>query len=101
MGRLAAEIGDSLPAVTGVIHGAGAVADRRIDGKSVPDFFRVLTVKAGAAALLQERLPAAGLRFWLNLSSIASFFSWYREKIGSKSMASQHTPWYSRSLTEP
>lgn len=60
--------------VTGVIHGAGIIADARMEKKSFDDFLRVVQVKAGSALALENSLDLKKLRFWINLSSIASFF---------------------------
>jgi len=58
---------------TAVLHGAGALADARLDGKPWADALRVLTVKAGAALALEGLLDLAAVRWWVNFSSIAAF----------------------------
>jgi len=69
--KLASKLKES---VTGVIHGAGIIMDARIEKKSFDDFLEVVRVKAGSALVLENGLDLKKLRFWINLSSIASFF---------------------------
>lgn len=61
------------PNLSGIIHGAGALADARVENKDRIAFERVLAIKAGAALELEKALPIERLRFWVNFSSLASF----------------------------
>lgn len=70
--QLAGRIEERGVGLTGVIHGAGVIADSGIEKKTLQDFMRVLTVKAGAAMVLRNTLDLSGVRFWINFSSIAS-----------------------------
>ena len=75
--QLAKTIEKSMPNLTGVIHGAGIIADAKIDKKTKKDFLRVINIKAGSALAMQKMLDSEffnKIRFWVNFSSIASFF---------------------------
>jgi acyl transferase domain-containing protein/NAD(P)-dependent dehydrogenase (short-subunit alcohol dehydrogenase family) len=60
--------------LTGVIHGAGLIADSGIAQKDMEDFERVIAVKAESSLILEEELDLPTLRFWVNFSSIAALF---------------------------
>lgn len=70
---LSAWVREKHPDLTGVMHGAGALADARVENKDRAAFERVLAIKAGAALELEQTLPVERLRFWVNFSSLASF----------------------------
>ena len=72
--QLAAQLRELQPGISGVIHGAGVVADQRLEGKAAADFLRVLAVKAGSALVLERGLDLRSIRFWINFSSIVSLF---------------------------
>ncbi|MBT3193356.1 MAG: SDR family NAD(P)-dependent oxidoreductase [Verrucomicrobia bacterium] len=61
------------PPVTGVIHGAGLLADSNIAEKRASDFADVVGVKSGSARLIEAALDLSALRFWVSMSSIAAF----------------------------
>ena len=70
---LSAWVREKHPGLSGVIHGAGILADARIENKDRAAFERVLAVKACSALELERALPVERLRFWVNFSSLASF----------------------------
>lgn len=70
--RLVAQLRELRPAISGVVHGAGVIADHRIENKEAADFLRVLAVKAGSALVLERGLDLRSIRFWINFSSIVS-----------------------------
>lgn len=72
--RLAGDLNARASRITGIVHGAGVLADAGIASKPLKDFMRVLSVKAGSAMVLQKRLDLSNLRFWINMSSIAAYF---------------------------
>lgn len=60
--------------VSGILHGAGALADKRIEQKSGADFDAVLGPKISGLRNLLEVLPVGQLRHLLLFSSAAGFF---------------------------
>ncbi|MBX0328785.1 polyketide synthase dehydratase domain-containing protein [Oscillochloris sp. ZM17-4] len=70
---LRAAIADVGP-ITGVIHGAGALADKRIEQKTGADFDSVLGPKIGGLRALLAVAPPGGLRHLVIFSSAAGFY---------------------------
>ncbi len=66
-------LGDVGP-ISGVIHGAGALADRRIEQKTGADFDAVLGPKIGGLRSLLAVAPPSGLRHLVIFSSAAGFY---------------------------
>jgi polyketide-type polyunsaturated fatty acid synthase PfaA len=60
--------------ITGVIHGAGVLADKLIEQKSEQDFEQVFSVKVGGLLSVLEVLPPEKLKFLLLFSSVAGFY---------------------------
>ncbi len=59
---------------TGIIHGAGVLADRRIEHKTPADFALVYAAKVGGLANLLDCIPAAQLRHLVLFSSVSAFY---------------------------
>jgi len=64
----------SIGPISGVIHGAGALADRRIEQKTGADFDAVLGPKIGGLRHLLAVAPPGGLRHLVIFSSGAGFY---------------------------
>jgi NAD(P)-dependent dehydrogenase (short-subunit alcohol dehydrogenase family) len=60
--------------ISGVIHGAGVLADRRIEKKTLADLETVLSPKVAGLQKLLKIVPASQLDFLVLFSSIAGFF---------------------------
>ena len=60
--------------ITGVIHGAGVLADKLIEQKTEQDFEQVFSVKVGGLLSVLEVLPPEKLKFLLMFSSVAAFY---------------------------
>jgi NADP-dependent 3-hydroxy acid dehydrogenase YdfG len=60
--------------VTGVIHGAGSLADKRIEKKSTKDYETVISPKVDGLKNLLEVAPIANLDFLVLFSSIVGVF---------------------------
>jgi acyl transferase domain-containing protein/NAD(P)-dependent dehydrogenase (short-subunit alcohol dehydrogenase family) len=60
--------------ITGVIHGAGVLADKLIEQKSESDFEQVFSIKVGGLLSVLEVLPPENLKFLLLFSSVAGFY---------------------------
>ena len=60
--------------VDGLIHGAGALADKHIEDKSEDDLDLVYGVKVGGLFNLLDVIPASNLKFLVLFSSIAGHF---------------------------
>ncbi|MEI6778734.1 MAG: KR domain-containing protein [Chloroflexales bacterium] len=71
--RLRATLGDVGP-ISGIIHGAGALADRRIEQKTGADFDAVLGPKIGGLRSLLAVAPPNTLRYLVIFSSAAGFY---------------------------
>lgn len=71
--RLRAALHDVGP-ISGIIHGAGALADRRIEQKTGADFDAVLGPKIGGLRSLLAVAPPATLRYLVIFSSAAGFY---------------------------
>ncbi len=60
--------------VTGIIHGAGSLADKRIEKKSIQDFESVFSPKVDGLGNLLEVAPADQLDFLVLFSSVAGIY---------------------------
>ncbi|MBE9189732.1 SDR family NAD(P)-dependent oxidoreductase [Gloeocapsopsis crepidinum LEGE 06123] len=67
-------IADRLTAVTGIIHGAGNLADKRIEKKTSEDFDTVYAAKVTGLANLLRYIPASQLQQLVLFSSVAGFY---------------------------
>jgi NAD(P)-dependent dehydrogenase (short-subunit alcohol dehydrogenase family)/acyl carrier protein len=63
-----------LGTITGVLHGAGVLADKLITQKTDHDFEQVFSVKINGLLTLLEILPPEKLKYLLLFSSVAGFF---------------------------
>lgn len=61
-------------AVAGLIHGAGALADKPIANKTEADFARVYDTKVTGLQNLLQCLPAKELKYLVLFSSVAGFY---------------------------
>ncbi len=71
--RLRAALHD-VGSISGIIHGAGALADRRIEQKTGADFDAVLGPKIGGLRSLLAVAPPDTLRYLVIFSSAAGFY---------------------------
>jgi NAD(P)-dependent dehydrogenase (short-subunit alcohol dehydrogenase family) len=60
--------------VTGIIHGAGVLADKLIENKTGADFEKVYAVKVGGLQNLLARVPPGQLQHLILFSSVAGFY---------------------------
>jgi NAD(P)-dependent dehydrogenase (short-subunit alcohol dehydrogenase family) len=60
--------------VTGIIHGAGVLADKRIERKTAEDFERVVGVKVRGLRHLLDCVPPDRLRWLVLFSSVAGVY---------------------------
>ncbi|BCY18920.1 hypothetical protein hrd7_27690 [Leptolinea sp. HRD-7] len=60
--------------ITGIIHGAGTLADKRIEKKTPEDFEKVVSPKVDGLRNLLEAVPATNLDFLVLFSSIVGVF---------------------------
>ncbi|MCD6344424.1 MAG: SDR family NAD(P)-dependent oxidoreductase [Anaerolineae bacterium] len=60
--------------ITGIIHGAGAIADKLIEAKTEADFDKVYDVKVGGLLNLLVHIPPAHLEHLVLFSSVAGFY---------------------------
>jgi NAD(P)-dependent dehydrogenase (short-subunit alcohol dehydrogenase family) len=60
--------------VTGIIHGAGNLADKLIEKKSINDFESVFSAKINGLENLLHTVPVSQLNFLVLFSSIVGFF---------------------------
>ncbi|MHC5852523.1 SDR family NAD(P)-dependent oxidoreductase [Nostoc sp.] len=60
--------------VTGIIHGAGNLADKRIEKKSVQDFETVYTAKVKGLENLLRCVPPSQLNYLVLFSSVVGFY---------------------------
>jgi NAD(P)-dependent dehydrogenase (short-subunit alcohol dehydrogenase family) len=72
--QLAANNGGTPPQITGIIHGAGVIADKPIEQKTEADFDLVTSVKVDGLKNLLDCAPPGGLEHLLLFSSIAGFY---------------------------
>jgi acyl transferase domain-containing protein len=63
-----------LGAITGIIHGAGILADKRIEKKSVQDFETVYAAKVKGLENLLRCIPANQLQYLVLFSSVVGFY---------------------------
>ncbi|MCJ7549227.1 MAG: SDR family NAD(P)-dependent oxidoreductase, partial [Anaerolineae bacterium] len=61
-------------AVTGILHGAGVLADKLVQDKTVSDFDRVVSVKVDGLLNLLACVPAEQLDMLVLFSSVAGFY---------------------------
>ncbi len=71
--KLAAPVGRLGP-VTGIIHGAGTLVDKRIEKKSESDFDSVVSPKVDGLENMLSAVEVKGLDFLVLFSSIVGFF---------------------------
>jgi len=67
-------IAERLETVTGMIHGAGNLADKRIEKKSAQDFDKVYNAKVTGLANLLRCIPISQLQHLVLFSSVAGFY---------------------------
>ncbi len=60
--------------INGLLHGAGTLADRRIEKKTLQDFEAVFDPKVGGLRNLLELVPPGQLDFLVLFSSVVGFF---------------------------
>jgi NAD(P)-dependent dehydrogenase (short-subunit alcohol dehydrogenase family) len=65
---------ERIGAVTGIIHGAGNLADKRIEKKTIQDFETVYAGKVKGLANLLRCVPANQLRHLVLFSSVVGFY---------------------------
>ncbi|MFM7364575.1 MAG: SDR family NAD(P)-dependent oxidoreductase [Cuspidothrix sp.] len=61
-------------AITGIIHGAGNLADKRIEKKSIQDFENVYAAKVTGLENLLQCVPASQLQYLVLFSSVVGFY---------------------------
>ena len=72
--RAALETVRHLGAVTGIIHGAGNLADKLIENKTEADFESVYAAKVEGLEHMLAAVPAESLRYLVLFSSVAGFY---------------------------
>ncbi|MGC9467048.1 MAG: SDR family NAD(P)-dependent oxidoreductase [Anaerolineae bacterium] len=72
--RAVAEGARELGKVSGIIHGAGILADKLVQHKAVEDFERVVSVKVDGLRNLLSVVPPTGLDYLVLFSSVAGFY---------------------------
>lgn len=65
---------EQLGPVTGILHGAGSLADKRIEKKTLKDFEKVYNPKVKGLESLLTCIPAEQLEFLVLFSSVAGFY---------------------------
>ncbi|MEM9908362.1 MAG: SDR family NAD(P)-dependent oxidoreductase [Cyanobacteria bacterium P01_D01_bin.44] len=65
---------ERLGPITGIIHGAGSLADKRIEKKTEQDYDRVYQPKVQGLANLLSCVPAEQLEYLVLFSSVAGFY---------------------------
>lgn len=65
---------EQLGSVTGIIHGAGSLADKRLEKKTAKDFGAVYGPKVEGLAHLLAVVPPEQLEYLILFSSVAAFF---------------------------
>lgn len=63
-----------LGTVSGILHGAGTLADRLIENKTLADFEQVYTVKVTGLANLLACIPIQQLEYLVLFTSVAGFY---------------------------
>lgn len=71
---LAAKLEDRIKGIDGLIHGAGALADKYIQDKTEADFDLVYGVKVGGIKNILQLIPPNQLRYLVFFSSVAGFY---------------------------
>ncbi len=71
---LAAALAPHHATITGILHGAGALADKVIQDKSEADFEKVVATKVDGLLALLAAIPAEQLRQLVLFSSVAGFY---------------------------
>ena len=69
-----ADVIKRLGAITGIIHGAGNLADKRIEKKSIQDFENVYAAKVKGLENLLRCVPASQLQYLVLFSSVVGFY---------------------------
>ncbi|QYO67473.1 SDR family NAD(P)-dependent oxidoreductase [Leptolyngbya sp. 7M] len=72
--ELQAALGAKINAVKGVIHGAGNLADKRIEKKTLQDFTTVFDVKVQGLENLLRCVPVEQLEYLVLFSSVVGFY---------------------------
>ncbi|HEX2910196.1 MAG TPA: SDR family NAD(P)-dependent oxidoreductase [Chloroflexia bacterium] len=67
-------VGSDFSPIAGVIHGAGALADRRIEEKTAADFEKVFAAKVEGLQNILQSLPFEQLKWLVLFSSIVGFY---------------------------
>lgn len=67
-------LGDRIQDIDGLIHGAGALADKYIQDKSETDFDLVYGVKIGGIKNIFKIIPPGQLKYLVLFSSVAGFY---------------------------
>ncbi len=70
----AAALAPYAPRVTGLVHGAGVLADQLIAAKKASEIERVFAAKLGGLRSVIDALPADGLKHVVLFTSVAGFF---------------------------
>jgi NAD(P)-dependent dehydrogenase (short-subunit alcohol dehydrogenase family) len=68
------KLSGKIKGVSGLIHGAGALADKYIQDKSEADFDLVYGVKVGGLKNLFQLIPPGQLKYLVLFSSVAGFY---------------------------
>jgi NAD(P)-dependent dehydrogenase (short-subunit alcohol dehydrogenase family) len=75
LGQTPSPLGQTPPmCVTGIIHGAGVLADRLVQDKPLADFERVVAVKVAGLQALLACVPEEQLEYLVLFSSVAGFY---------------------------
>ncbi|WP_096671632.1 type I polyketide synthase [Dolichospermum compactum] len=69
-----ADVIERFGAITGIIHGAGNLADKRIEKKSIQDFENVYAAKVKGLENLLRCVPANQLQYLVLFSSVVGFY---------------------------
>ncbi|MBE9231234.1 SDR family NAD(P)-dependent oxidoreductase [Cuspidothrix issatschenkoi LEGE 03284] len=69
-----ADVIERFGAITGIIHGAGNLADKRIEKKSIQDFENVYAAKVTGLENLLRSVPASQLQYLVLFSSVVGFY---------------------------
>ena len=69
-----ADVIECFGAITGIIHGAGNLADKRIEKKSIQDFENVYAAKVKGLENLLRCVPASQLQYLVLFSSVVGFY---------------------------
>jgi acyl transferase domain-containing protein/acyl carrier protein len=69
-----APVVEDLGAITGIIHGAGNLADKRIEEKTIQDFETVYAAKVKGLENLLNCVPPSQLKYLILFSSVVGFY---------------------------